>query len=275
MKKKTRKAKPRRKPPATAKKLQPENIRAMGIVYYAAMLEETKMFQVVDRIVEQFQTGVLPIGSGTAGSKLFNYWKNAPQRLSETDRRNFYARVLGVPGGDGGAQPNQEFAQLWTRFVSSVSDYSRQKTVSDLLKTSASVKKSGRDLAANLSLYGFGFTNFMAVELKKEITNVINILSDPEIRNSHGVRDMWQLIDQISKLDLGGAVNINRFRTMATSGSTIINWLGKNWTRLDNRSNIPILKLRKPRKKTASNAPLVNPDDNDLIGACERWLRLD
>src|SRR5262249_55688655 len=43
-----------------------DNIRAMQPIYFAAMLEELKVFQVVDKLVELFQNGVLPISRGAA-----------------------------------------------------------------------------------------------------------------------------------------------------------------------------------------------------------------
>ncbi|MFP3758448.1 hypothetical protein SB751_31705, partial [Cupriavidus sp. SIMBA_020] len=44
-----------------------DNVRVMGPMIVAAMFDELKVFQVVDRIVEQFQHGTLPIGPGNAG----------------------------------------------------------------------------------------------------------------------------------------------------------------------------------------------------------------
>src|SRR6185369_13912888 len=77
-----------------------DNIRALQPAYFSAMFEELKVFQVVDKLVELFQNGVLPIGRGAAGNNLFKYWKDTATRISETERRNFYTRSLGIPGGD-------------------------------------------------------------------------------------------------------------------------------------------------------------------------------
>ena len=108
-----------------------DNIRAMEPIYFAAMLEEIRAFQVVDRLVELFQKGLLPIGQGRAANRLFKYWKAAQFRISETERSNLYARVLGFPGGDDNGSANREFKDLWLRFVSEVSSFARQHSVAD------------------------------------------------------------------------------------------------------------------------------------------------
>jgi hypothetical protein len=62
--------------------------------------------------------------------------------------------------------------------------------------------------------------------------DVIRLLSDPEIESAYGARDMWQVISQVCQLELGGARNTVRYRTLATSGAIIIAWLAKNSKKL-------------------------------------------
>ena len=142
-----------------------DNIRALHPIYFAAMFDEMKAFQVLDRLVELFQSGILPVGSGRTGNDLFKYWKDAPLRISENERRDLYARVLGFPGGDAGTKPNREFNDLWIRFISSVAAFASQNTVGTVIKiptpeapSQQLVRKEGRELAANLSLHGYGWT---------------------------------------------------------------------------------------------------------------------
>ena len=258
------------------------NIMGLQPVYFSAMFEEMKVFQVVDRLVELFQNGVLPIGLGSAGNYLYKYWKEAPNRISEAERRNFYARAFGIPGGDDAGMPNREFSDLWLRFISAVSYYIRQNQLDNLLRadvpgsvTQQQVRKSGRDLAANLSLHGYGMTYFAATDLQKQIKDVISLLSDPDIRQAYGARDMWQVIDQVTMLDLGGAGNTVRYRTMATAGATIMAWLATRAARLSDSSFEPILDMNAIRFAAPSNGrqkPMVDPTDADLVNACEQYL---
>src|SRR5688572_8538495 len=42
----------------------PAHLRALEAIYFTAMLEEGRVFQVVDQLVELFAEGVLPVSSG-------------------------------------------------------------------------------------------------------------------------------------------------------------------------------------------------------------------
>jgi hypothetical protein len=259
-----------------------DNISALQPAYFCAMFEELKAFQVVDKLLELFQNGILPIGRGEAGNSLFKYWKETATRVSEPERRSFYARTLGFVGGDDGGMPNREFNDLWMRFVSAVSSFVRQNNVDDLLRTKIpgaisqqQVRKSGRDLAMNLSLHGYGMAYFMATELQKHVKDVIKLLSDPDIKAAYGARDMWQVIDQVAALELGGSRNSVRYRTMATSGAIIMAWLSKHAQDLSSSLFGPVLnidEIRSPSARKNGTKPTTDPSDFDLVNACEQWL---
>ncbi len=257
-----------------------DNIRAVPPIYFAAMLEELKVFQVVARLVELFQNGNLPIGRGPAGDRLHAYWKESAARMSDAERRGVYARTLGISdSADGGV--NREFPDLWQRFVSSVSSLVRQKTADRpdaqsvvVAVTAQEVKQAGRDLAANLSRHG-GSARLAAVELQREIKNLIGLLSDSEIRSAFGARDMWEVIDQVAAIELGGAKNTVRYRTLATSGGIVISWLANNVTKLSASSLDPILNIEDmgaPAPPAHDREPITDPSDYDLVIACEQWL---
>lgn len=257
-----------------------ENVRAMGPMIVSAMFEELKVFQVVDRIVEQFQQGMLPIGPGNAGRMLYRYWRETPNRMSEQERRNFASITLGIPGGDPGAMVNREFNDLWLRFVSSVSSFVRQNEVDQLLRSATpspishqQVRKAARDLSANLSLHGYGMAHYAAREVQAQISFMIDLLQDPEIRGAYGARDMWQVVDQVATYELGGAKTSSRYRTLATCGTIITAWLANNVNRI-NRATGPLIDIDQVRNPfTAVNHRATrNPTDYDLVNACELWL---
>ena len=110
-----------------------ENLLATGAMYSAYLLEEARVFQVVDRIAELFGQGLLPLGRGRAADALRRYWLNG-DRISERERRELYARVLGSPSGAAGVRPNREFPALWLRFVDSVLAYARKNKASGLVR---------------------------------------------------------------------------------------------------------------------------------------------
>jgi hypothetical protein len=264
--------------------IQSDNLQAMQAIYFAAQLEDLKVFQVVDKLVELFQNGMLPLGKGNAGNTLYDYWKQAIKRMTETERRNLYFRTFGFAGGDSSAgAPNREFNDLWLRFVSAVSSYARQVTVENLLRTNIpipvsqqQVKKAARDLGANLSLHGYGIGYFAATELQNQIREIIGLLSDSDIKTAYGARDMWQVIDQVASLELGGAKNSIRYRTMATSGAIIIRWLAEHAAVLVSTDQIIVLDVNQLRNLNSLRArgvkATVKPTDRDLVDACDQWL---
>lgn len=257
-----------------------ENVLVMGPMIVSAMFEELKVFQVVDKITEQFLHGMLATGPGNAGKMLYKYWREAPNRLSELERRNFASMTLGVPGGDPGAMVNRDFNDLWIRFVSSVSNFVRQNEVDQLLRSRTpapinqqQVRKSARDLAGNLTLHGYGMAHFAGRELTQQINMTIKLLSDPEIRGAYGAKDMWQVVDQVATYDLGGAKTSSRYRTLASCGLIITAWLSRNIAKIVSPTEpiIDMSQVRFPNFGDGHNAT-TNPNDYDLVNACELWL---
>lgn len=204
-----------------------DNVRALSLIYFSAMLEELKYFAVMDKVVDQFMSGALPIKRGSAGDPLYQYHRNAQNRINEYERRGLYARSFGVAQGSvDEALPNREFSDMWIRFLSAVSALGRETGITERRTvTSEQVFKSARDLAVNLSLHGYGLAHFAAIELQDIINNIKRTLSAPDILAAYGTRDIWQLVERVSNMYLGGAVNGVRQRTMATSGGNIIQWL--------------------------------------------------
>jgi hypothetical protein len=266
------------------KEIVKANLDGAQAFLMGAMLDELKFFQVVDKLVELFQKGMLPLGRGNAGDKLYLYWKESDERLSEIERRNLYTQIFGFPGGDTHVMPNREFNDLWIRFISAVSSYVRQFQVDSLLRaripftiSQEQVRKSGRDLAANLSLHSYGIVPCAAPDLQKQIKEIIALLSDQEIKLAYGARDMWQVIDQVATLELGGAKNSVRYRTTATSGAVIIRWLANRADLLANSTVIRVLDeqaLRNPIQRRGVKVT-NDPTDYDLVNACEQWLAVN
>lgn len=258
-----------------------DNVRLMGPMVCAAMFDELKAFQVVDKLVELFQHGMLPIGSGEAGKLLYKYWKEAPNRMSESERKNFYAMTMGIPGGESGGMVNRDFNDLWLRFVSSVSSYVSQNEVDKLLRkgglpsaiSGQQLRKAARDLASNLSLHGYGMAYYAALDMQDQIRTIIRLLSDADIRSAYGARDMWQVVDQVATLELGGAKTSSRYRMLATCGAIITAWLADNVKRIMNPTG-PILDMNEvlsPMPRSSGKAT-THPSDYDLVNACELWL---
>jgi hypothetical protein len=274
-------AKSGRKQPGqeTIMEIVPANLRGLEAVYYAAMLEEACVFDVVDRLSVMFSQGRLPIGPGKAGATLYRYWKGQPNRLSASHRHNVYARAFGLPGGADGAMLNQKFNDLWLRFVSIVGMYSAELQVLPPGERSVGPEEvlvSGRLLAMNLSTYGHGLAWFATQDLKPEISQIIELLSDPEIQNAFGAKDPWQVVEKVAASELGAKPNVSRGHTRGESGLIIIRWLANRRARLLRPRSANILRhedICEGRTAASQNKKAtVYPTDSDLVTACERWL---
>lgn len=241
----------------------PENIHVTGAAYFAWQFEQMRAFRVVDRIVELYQKGLLPLGRGSNPEGLLR--GVGRDRLSVDERAAFYRRTLGIrgdaPQGAGGEpRPNREFLSLWLRFLVSVAMFARQETVESLLDppsaANADVRRAARELAANASLHGYGGAAF-AARLAAEVNEAVAVLRDPEIQQAFGARDMWQVIDRVNRRYLGGAVNVRRNRLQADAGRVVLQWLAAHAGQLGAGS---------------SSAPDGSPSDEDLVQAAELWL---
>ena len=258
-----------------------ENLDAAQAIYFAWQLEEARMPQVVERIVELFRAGLLPLSYGKAGDYLYSYYKKAGERITEGERRDLYMRAFGAPGGDPSVnQPNREFNELWLRFISSVSSFGRQLTVDRMFRSQIplsvsqeSVRKAARDLAASLSRNCYGIAYQFSKELKTLIIEYRDLLNDQEIRGAFGARDIWQVIDQVNANYLGGARNSHRYRTQAKCGAIIVAWLSKNQQRLTSSFGdvISVNALTNPQLR-GSERPMEDPTDWDLLQACEQII---
>ncbi len=266
---------------ATDVEIVRENLDAAQAIYFAYQLEEARLPQVVEKIVDLFRGGLLPLSYGKTGDYLYGYYKKASERITEGERRDLYMRAFGAPGGDPSMnQPNREFNELWLRFVSGVSSFGRQLNVDRMFRSQIplsvsqeQVRKAARDLAASLSRNCYGIAYQFSKELKTLIIEYRDLLSDQEIRGAFGARDMWQVIDQVNANYLGGARNSHRYRTQARAGAVIIAWLSINNQRLTNRFDevISINALTNPQLR-GSDKPMETPTDWDLLQACEQWL---
>jgi hypothetical protein len=257
-----------------------ENLLGAQAVAFAAHCEDMNMFGVVEKVVDLFRMGLLPISRGKAGDYLYGYLKKSAERMTQNERLDLYRQVLGRHEGDPALPGNPEYKELWLRFIAAVANFGRQLSVDKMLRAQVpiavsqeQVRKSGRDLAANLSVHSFGIVRFAAAELQQTILEYRDVLSDAELRACFGARDMWQVMDQVNANYAGGPRNTHQHRTQARSSAVIIRWLANHSDRLAGRYGevISVNALTNPQL-SGSDQPMVAPNDWDLVQACEQWL---
>jgi hypothetical protein len=279
-------------PDGTDTEIEPDNVRAVSMHVAAYYLEQVYLFDTVDRITETFMNGMLPVGLDAGGRALDAYYWDAVNRMHKADRMMQYTRVLGMPGGDVSkeVQPNKEFSGLWIRFLSSLSEYDRRQRIADVIGnqrqrslslTGEHVRKAGRDLAANCSLYGYGYTHFAARRLNQHIVTALGILKLSQIQNAYGVSTPWQVIERVAA-ERHMVPNVVRYRTMAEAGKQILDLVAKYaaaWTSTSGNLlfadvNAPVVQVPPPaRFALGAQGPDIPPEDQDrFMRLTEQWL---
>jgi hypothetical protein len=237
-----------------------DNIKTVQAIYFAHQLESMLAFEAVARLVELFQQGLLPLGTGKAGRLLKRYASTA-DRLSEQERQQLYARALGVPGDAANdPQANHEFHSLWLRLVASVALFEHQQDAASALAqpraaSAAAIWRMARALAANASAHGAKLTGVVK-RLSIDANLLRAVLQTPEIQKAFGARDMWQVIEQVASTHLGGARNVARHGTLVHAGSAILQWLADHADALN---------------KPVPSAGITYPDSS-LIASVQTWL---
>lgn len=242
-----------------------DNLKAVRLIYFSAHLEEMKTHAAVEKIVEHFQSGMLPVSRGSAADRIYAWIKGNHERLNEVERRGIYGRVLGLAqGATNEGAPNREFPDLWYRFLATVSLKYREIYSSEKDEVSVEqIHKAARDLAVNISLHGYGIAYPAAVEMQNIVNDMFAITDEQAILRAYGVNDRWQLVDRISALYLGGVVNGVKYRTMAGAGEKIIKWLADRAPRLASSSASSLDLVR---------SGLPTPSLQEIADLAERWL---
>ena len=117
---------------------------------------------------------------------LYQYWREAPNRMSEQERRNFAAITLGIPGGDPGGRSTATS----TTCGSASSRRSRPSSARTRWTRCCARRRPARSatsrcarpratLPSNLSLHGYGMAHYAARELQEQIKFMIKLLQRP------------------------------------------------------------------------------------------------
>jgi hypothetical protein len=180
-------------------------LEAAAALYSAATLEQLDPFALVDRLVELWMRGGVATGATSASSRrLDQYWLHRAERLGADERRDVYARVFG-----------DAFDELWVALVAA------------LAQSDGDAAERAADVRAVLNANVDESVLLAAPPLIANLREALEILDDPEIRNSYGARDIWQLVETLARMELGREFDVVRARTMAAAGTLIIGWLAE------------------------------------------------
>lgn len=232
--------------------LIPDHISAVAMILAGYELETAGLFQALQRSLEIFMNGQLPVAFDQAGQALNAYYWDQINQMTESARWMQYSRVLGVAGGElsKDVQPNHGLMDGLMGFVSSLSEYDRQQRVADMLGqpralnlTGEHVRKAGRDLGAACTLYGYGYTQFGAKKLQTQIQTALNIFKLPDFQAAWGVQGAWQAIQRIMSQEFQKTPNVVKQRTLAESGKAILDLIARNSTAWSGTSGNPLFQV--------------------------------
>jgi hypothetical protein len=271
----------------TGDEIEPDNIRAVATIYVAYQLEQMRFFQTTDRIVELFMAGLLPIGYDEGARKLDTFYWEREDRLSEAERWSQYSRALGATGGQVSqdVNPNMDFNTLLLRFISSVSEFERQQSIGNLFDgragvgrslttTGEYVRKAGRDLAANISLYGWAGTYFAAERLSRHVKRSLEILQMSQVREAFGVNTWGQVIERVVQREFGSTVNVVKHRTLGEETRKMLEMIAAKHAIWGLSSNRPLFTLRE-RENHGDEGELSYQETQNLFRSVQYWLAVN
>lgn len=231
---------PRLKPDFDAAVI-PSQLHAAAELYYIYQHERMKVFEVVDVLRKLFQMGRLRIqrGPGARGLYILEKWK--PLRYSRRDRWIAYKRAFnyGKVPIPPGAVVNKNYHFQFVAFMSSLAQYSRDLTVSEVVRGSAdidhrpygsiaTVQRLGTDLRYALDRASYGNILALTHEVGHYLHTAMELFDTPDIKKSFDANNKWDVIEQASIRHLKGAAELSQRSKMAKSGRRVLEFIASN-----------------------------------------------
>jgi hypothetical protein len=214
-----------------------ERIRAVSDLYYIYQHEKIGVFRVVRKLKQLFEAGTLRLSSGEGAFGLYRFDKREVLRYTRRDRLAAYRRVFGYGSATlpsaGGA--NSDFHNLFTQFIIEVTQFWRDKRISDVIReraddpsfgSIASVRRAGLDLRNNLKWASYGHVNVMRVEVMQLLDEAFRILNTDDVKSQFGSENAWDVIEEVLTRYFGEHLMTSPRQRMAVTGRDILRWLG-------------------------------------------------
>lgn len=184
-----------------------DNVRAASALYAAATLEQLALIELVERLNEMNQEKLLNIGAGEASNLLHEFWDKGYKRMPAKRRAAIFTQAFGSPPGD---DANEEFAGLFEALVAALAD------------GAGDVAAAATALSENLAAHIDEAAAKAAIELRATYAELAVALSDLELRTVYNLADDWWQVAERAGEALGGGPDVQRARTLATSGAMIL-----------------------------------------------------
>ena len=217
-----------------------ERIIAVSDLYYIYQHEKIGVFRVLRKLKELFEAGTLRLSQGPGAFGLYQYDKRDVLRYTQRERLAAYRRVLGYGSGPvpPGASPNNSFHNLFTKFVNEVTQFWRDKRVSDVIRersddpsfgSIATVRRAGLDLRNNLKWASYGHVNVMRVEVMQVLEESFRVLNADDIKSQFGAENAWDVIEEVLTRYFKETITSSTRQRMGVTGREILRWLGNKF----------------------------------------------
>lgn len=212
---------------------------AAGDLYYIYQMEALGVFRAILKLQEAFKAGTMRFSTGLGAHRLYQYDRKQVLRSTQLERLQTYKRVFGYTNAPPPttAQPNRHFHNLFSNFNWQVSQFFRDKRVSEVIRPRATdpsfgsiaiVRRAGLDLRNNLKNASYGNVSAMSVELMQLLHEAFEILNAPDIRSQFGSDNAWDTLEEVIRRLLGQHyVPASQRSRMAEAARHIIQWLAQ------------------------------------------------
>ena len=219
----------------------PSQLHAAADLYYIFQHERMRVFEVVDVLRHLFQTGRMRIQRGPGARGLYILEKWEPLRYSLRDRMVAYRRVFNYGKGPipAGAIVNKNFHYQFVAFMTSLAQYTRDRTVSQVIRGSqniaqqpygnmATLQRLGTDLRYALDRSSYGNILALTQEVGHYLKTILELVDAADIKKSFDANNKWDVIEIATNRHLGGARELSQRAKMAETGKRILQYVADN-----------------------------------------------
>ena len=232
-----------------------QRIMAMADLYYIFQHERIGVFRAMRKLQELFRAGTVRLSSGPGAYGLYQFDRRQVLRFTRRDRLAAYCRAFGycMAPAPPGARPNTRFHQNFSTFITEVTQYWRDKRVSDVIReraydpsfgSIATVRRAGLDLRNDLKFASYGNLNVLRVEVMQLLDETFRVLGSEDVRRLFGADNAWDVIEEILTHYFNERLETSPRQRMAVAGREILRWLSQQHLLHTSRAQFEALLLQ-------------------------------
>lgn len=219
----------------------PSQLHAAAELYFIYSYERMRIFSVARVLRRLFRDGQIRVQRGPGARGLYLIEKQEPLRYKRQDRLIAYKRVFnyGPTPAPAGAIVNTNFHFQLVAFMSAMAQYFRDLTISDVIKSSATiterpfgsaatVQRLGVDLRYALDRASYGNILALTQETGQYLSTVLELLDASDIKKAFDANTKYDVLEQVTNRYLGGAVELSQRAKMAESGRRVLQCIADN-----------------------------------------------